>query len=341
VYADTKKQPSTNVVGNTKVDISVKPFKAQKVVPAEIILGHRNPSVKKVSGNITSGECAKKKKRKNKHCITAEHDVHGRPTHCAIAVDHSSLPAVTKPHVKLKPEAKCYKTAKKCVKLGHCNNTDDATLLSFDSSHVHETLPDDSSLPSKKRKMTQNSEEVNYVKKLKKIRTVDSQIEKVSTVADECSVGEKKCKFNIVKLRSVLQQSGRLPDRVSEQDRLHDDKPTFKTTALQIGQQTATASAKHGKIDANISETSKSCLHSEISASSSSGLLKERMMNRLKSARFRFINEQMYSSTGSEAAEMFARDKDAFTVYHAGFQSQVSKWPTNPVDKMIDYISSR
>ena len=65
------------------------------------------------------------------------------------------------------------------------------------------------------------------------------------------------------------------------------------------------------------------------------------MLNRLTSARFRYINEQMYQSTGRGAANMFARDRDAFAVYHAGFQAQVSKWPTNPVDKVIDYVNSR
>jgi len=35
---------------------------------------------------------------------------------------------------------------------------------------------------------------------------------------------------------------------------------------------------------------------------------------------------------------MFSKDKDAFVIYHKGYQTQVSKWPVNPVDKMVDYI---
>jgi hypothetical protein len=66
--------------------------------------------------------------------------------------------------------------------------------------------------------------------------------------------------------------------------------------------------------------------------------LSDRMLGRLTEARFRYINEQMYNSTGSEAAELFKEDEEAFVVYHSGFQSQVDKWPVNPVDKIIEYI---
>jgi len=253
-------------------------------------------------------------------------------------VDQCSLPAVTKPHVKLKPLAKCVKTAKKCLKSG-CSN--DSRSLSLASRSVCEPLLVDSSLLSKRRKTMQNSEEVNSATKLKKVRRVDSKVDEIHAVANECSVGPDKRNFNVVKLRSVLQQNGRLSDVVSDQDRLCDDL-SFKNSTFQTDQEPATESAKHEKIDANISQTTKSSLHSEKgSLGSSSGLLKERMLNRLAAARFRFINEQMYRSTGSEAAEMFAHDEDAFTIYHAGFQSQVSKWPMNPVDRMIDYINSR
>ncbi len=32
---------------------------------------------------------------------------------------------------------------------------------------------------------------------------------------------------------------------------------------------------------------------------------------------------------------------DAFKVYHEGFQQQVSKWPMNPLDEIIDFINKR
>lgn len=115
-----------------------------------------------------------------------------------------------------------------------------------------------------------------------------------------------------------------------------------KNSTVQIDQETAAASRKREQVDTDVSQANNnSLLPSEmVTAGRSSDLLKERMMNKLTSARFRFVNEQLYNSTGTEAAEMFAQDKDAFTIYHAGFQCQVSKWPTNPVDRMIAYVNS-
>lgn len=69
--------------------------------------------------------------------------------------------------------------------------------------------------------------------------------------------------------------------------------------------------------------------------SQSSQSLKERLMEQLNSARFRYINEQLYTHTGQEAQEMFTVDEEAFQVYHQGFQTQVNKWPVNPVDVVI------
>ncbi|VDI36915.1 Hypothetical predicted protein [Mytilus galloprovincialis] len=82
--------------------------------------------------------------------------------------------------------------------------------------------------------------------------------------------------------------------------------------------------------------------------------LRERMMDQLKSARFRFINEQLYTQTGSEAVQLFKGDTetgseavqlfkgdtDAFNCYHEGFQNQVNKWPTYPVDLIIKQIKA-
>ncbi|XP_060064800.1 uncharacterized protein LOC132545142 [Ylistrum balloti] len=69
--------------------------------------------------------------------------------------------------------------------------------------------------------------------------------------------------------------------------------------------------------------------------------LKQRMLDKLKSARFRYLNEQLYNQTGSESYKMFEEDKEAFHVYHQGFQSQVAKWPTNPVNVIIRQLQAR
>ncbi|XP_048243664.1 ribosomal RNA-processing protein 8-like isoform X2 [Haliotis rufescens] len=69
--------------------------------------------------------------------------------------------------------------------------------------------------------------------------------------------------------------------------------------------------------------------------------LTDRMHERLSAARFRYLNEQMYTTTGTEAAQLFADDEEAFHVYHEGYRSQVSKWPIDPLDIIINEINAR
>ena len=69
--------------------------------------------------------------------------------------------------------------------------------------------------------------------------------------------------------------------------------------------------------------------------------LREKMMEKLNSARFRYLNEQLYTQCSEEGLRLFEGDPEAFTVYHEGFQSQVTKWPVNPVDQVISYIQEK
>jgi len=60
--------------------------------------------------------------------------------------------------------------------------------------------------------------------------------------------------------------------------------------------------------------------------------------DKLKSAHFRHLNEQLYTQTGSQSLKMFQKDQEAFKIYHEGFQSQAKKWPSDPLDKIIEPI---
>lgn len=65
------------------------------------------------------------------------------------------------------------------------------------------------------------------------------------------------------------------------------------------------------------------------------------MEERLLSARFRYINQQLYTSTSREAAQLFQSDPEAFQIYHRGFTQQVGRWPENPVQRIIRYLRRR
>ena len=68
--------------------------------------------------------------------------------------------------------------------------------------------------------------------------------------------------------------------------------------------------------------------------------LHSKMASKMEGARFRWLNEQLYTTTGTKAREMFEGDPKLFEVYHKGFMIQVSKWPMNPLDLVIEEVKS-
>ncbi|KAL9106279.1 MAG: hypothetical protein Q9227_008678 [Pyrenula ochraceoflavens] len=70
--------------------------------------------------------------------------------------------------------------------------------------------------------------------------------------------------------------------------------------------------------------------------------LQQRMRSRLISARFRHLNETLYTTPSSETFSLFSSSPDLFADYHAGFAQQVKEsWPVNPVDVYIDNVRAR
>ncbi|OXB51025.1 UNVERIFIED_CONTAM: hypothetical protein H355_012834, partial [Colinus virginianus] len=65
------------------------------------------------------------------------------------------------------------------------------------------------------------------------------------------------------------------------------------------------------------------------------------MEERLLAARFRYINERLYTGSSRDAVELFKSDPDAFQIYHRGFAQQVGRWPQNPVDRIVQRLRKR
>ncbi|XP_059819504.1 ribosomal RNA-processing protein 8 isoform X2 [Hypanus sabinus] len=72
-----------------------------------------------------------------------------------------------------------------------------------------------------------------------------------------------------------------------------------------------------------------------------SSTLRDRMQRRLKAARFRLLNQQLYTTSSADAQQLFAQDPSAFHLYHHGFTAQLERWPENPVQRIIHYIKRR
>ncbi|CAB0013870.1 unnamed protein product [Nesidiocoris tenuis] len=72
---------------------------------------------------------------------------------------------------------------------------------------------------------------------------------------------------------------------------------------------------------------------------SKSSSLRARMLSRLSAARFRFINQELYTWDGQKSTDLaFAKDPKTFEAYHSGFRQQAKLWPLNPIDSIIKSI---
>jgi ribosomal RNA-processing protein 8 len=70
--------------------------------------------------------------------------------------------------------------------------------------------------------------------------------------------------------------------------------------------------------------------------------LQQSMRQKLLSARFRHLNETLYTTPSARAMELFSTNPEFFNEYHAGFSRQVQEsWPSNPVDGYIRAVKER
>lgn len=65
------------------------------------------------------------------------------------------------------------------------------------------------------------------------------------------------------------------------------------------------------------------------------------MRQKLVSARFRHLNETLYTAPSTTSLELFSQNPDMFDDYHSGFRQQVTTWPENPVESFIRVLRER
>jgi ribosomal RNA-processing protein 8 len=69
--------------------------------------------------------------------------------------------------------------------------------------------------------------------------------------------------------------------------------------------------------------------------------LQRTMRAKLASARFRHLNESLYTKPSVDSLSIFKDDPSMFEDYHRGFAQQVEVWPSNPVDSYFTSILAR
>lgn len=67
----------------------------------------------------------------------------------------------------------------------------------------------------------------------------------------------------------------------------------------------------------------------------------DNMRARLSGGRFRMLNETLYTCKGEDAFQLFKKDPASFTLYHTGYQEQMSRWPVLPVEVVISWLKAR
>ncbi|XP_015917976.2 ribosomal RNA-processing protein 8 [Parasteatoda tepidariorum] len=66
--------------------------------------------------------------------------------------------------------------------------------------------------------------------------------------------------------------------------------------------------------------------------------LKNKALEKLQGAKFRYLNEKLYTESGKDSFNYFQKNREEYMDYHKGYSLQVSKWPLNPVDKIISSL---
>ncbi|KAF1976409.1 hypothetical protein BU23DRAFT_566070 [Bimuria novae-zelandiae CBS 107.79] len=69
--------------------------------------------------------------------------------------------------------------------------------------------------------------------------------------------------------------------------------------------------------------------------------LQKSMRQKLAGARFRHLNETLYTKPSADSLALFKEDPSMFEDYHRGFAMQTEGWPENPVDVFFSTILTR
>ncbi|KAI0020548.1 methyltransferase-domain-containing protein [Xylariomycetidae sp. FL0641] len=151
------------------------------------------------------------------------------------------------------------------------------------------------------------------------------------------------------KLRKIKQneanQTGSDQAEPAQSESKSDSKSPDDARRKQTKKEKKRKSKDHvGTLEDDQGEDTKStAIQPKVSAPSAPKLtpMQAAMREKLISARFRHLNETLYTKPSVEAFQLFADSPEMFQEYHEGFRRQVDVWPENPVDGYIQDIKMR
>ncbi|XP_021928924.1 ribosomal RNA-processing protein 8 isoform X2 [Zootermopsis nevadensis] len=191
----------------------------------------------------------------------------------------------------------------------------------------------------RKRSLSFDTEPVHCRNKRKKVNTTCSQddpLSLVSNISDKPTESEKKelTKIN-GKKQSKKKQKNVINSRMENVSENFEKLGSASKSPYSINKLKQILAASNAN-----KELSKESI-SEKKQVKETGSLRERMMKRLQASRFRYLNEQLYTSNGKNAKKYFEAEPEAFEAYHKGYQQQVQQWPINPLDIIITALKKK
>jgi ribosomal RNA-processing protein 8 len=143
--------------------------------------------------------------------------------------------------------------------------------------------------------------------------------------------------------RKTLKQKRREKKaRLQETGELPPARPAATAGSVSIEGKENGVSRKKAKVPEmdSTAATSKTTGHQVLPATTLTPL-QAKMRSKLTSARFRHLNQTLYTTPSTSSYSLFSENPDMFADYHAGFRQQVDVWPENPVDGYIEDLKMR
>ncbi|KAK6510794.1 25S rRNA (adenine645-N1)-methyltransferase [Arthrobotrys conoides] len=198
---------------------------------------------------------------------------------------------------------------------------------------------DKKSRKDKNKKKRKHSDEESALKKeihhenerSETVSNGESSLRKQSTDPQSSIGGVADARISINSKRNDDNETGRRDEKTkhkkdkkqNKKERQTEDEDPF-TTALSA----AAAEDLNPSVDAPVKAPTLTPLQ-------------EKMRQKLSGARFRHLNQLLYTTPSQDSLSLFKSQPEMFRDYHSGFRQQVESWPENPVDIYIRRLFAR
>merc|ERR1712100_531451 len=174
----------------------------------------------------------------------------------------------------------------------------------------------------KKRKIERKDQSDEPPKK--KVKSTDPKVDTPKVVEEEESTSDQAMTKSMKRRirRKKLEEKRKL-----EEEQANDKKKRSKSKKDTKSEPIDDRKDEDDK-ESNAKETKQKKKSANISA----------MKEKLKGGQFRWLNEQLYTTSSEQAMNLFTEEPELFQAYHEGFRSQVQDWPENPVDVFIRFL---